>query len=195
MAGDFRSARYWAQDLLKDVLFDGARAVDATMGNGHDTQWLCERVGESGRVYAFDVQAEAVERTRQRLKEARLEGRASLHCIGHEQMSEAVHEEVDAVVFNLGWLPGAKHDVTTRVETTLQAVQAGLNLLKEEGILTVCVYPGHEEGAREWHRLLEWACALDGRRFDAMLKTYLNQCNDPPRLLAIRKKRLKKGKG
>lgn len=194
MAGDFRSARFWAQEMLQDALFEGARAVDATMGNGHDTQWLCERVGENGRVYAFDVQPEAVERTRQRLEEAGLSGRASLFCVGHEHMAEWVGGAADAIVFNLGWLPGAEHGVTTQVETTLRAVQAGLELLKEEGLLTVCVYPGHEEGRREWQALLKWACALDERRYDAMLKTYLNQSHCPPRLLAIRKKKGKKGK-
>ena len=33
-------------------------AIDATCGKGHDTLWLAERFG---RVYAFDVQAKAVE--------------------------------------------------------------------------------------------------------------------------------------
>ena len=70
MANDFRSARFWAQELIEKALFDGARAADATMGNGHDAQWLCELVGESGRVFAFDVQPEAVARTRQRLTDA-----------------------------------------------------------------------------------------------------------------------------
>ena len=37
-------------------------------------------------------------------------------------MAEVVPPGVDAAVFNLGWLPGAAHAVTTRVETTLQAV-------------------------------------------------------------------------
>ena len=67
MSNDFRSARYWAAEIIGPALYDGARAIDATMGNGHDTQWLCECVGENGRVYAFDVQREAVERTRERL--------------------------------------------------------------------------------------------------------------------------------
>ena len=67
MANDFRSARYWAAELIGPALYAGAVAVDATMGNGQDTLWLCEQVGQTGRVYAFDVQADAVERTRQRL--------------------------------------------------------------------------------------------------------------------------------
>ena len=194
MAQDFRSARYWAQSLLEGALYDGARAVDATMGNGHDTQWLCERVGEGGRVYAFDVQPEALTRTGTRLEEAGLDGRATLICAGHERMAEFVSEPVDAVMFNLGWLPGAAHGVTTRTETTLRAVNAALTLLKPEGLLTVCVYPGHEEGAKELAALLAWARSLDEKRWDAMLHCYLNQSNDPPQMIAVKRKLTKAGK-
>lgn len=192
MANDFRSARFWAREMIEQAMFEGARAVDATMGNGHDTQWLCELAGESGRVYAFDVQPEAVRRTEERLTEAGLISRARLFCAGHERMTELVPEPVDAVVFNLGWLPGAEHGVTTRVETTIQAVEAALSVLKEEGIMTVCIYPGHEEGTRELQALMCWAEALDPRRYDSLIKTYLNQPNDPPRMLAVKKKRMKK---
>lgn len=190
MANDFRSARFWAREMIESAMFSGARAIDATMGNGHDTQWLCELAGECGRVYAFDIQPEAVERTRQRLDEAGLGERASLFCAGHERMEEFVDEPVDAVVFNLGWLPGAEHGVTTHTDTTLKAVNAALNLLKEDGLMTVCIYPGHDEGARELDALLQWGAGLDDRRYDVLLKTYLNQPNNPPRMMAIRKKRL-----
>jgi len=194
MANDFRSARFWARELIEAAMFEGAHAVDATMGNGHDTQWLCELAGASGHVDAFDVQQDAVERTRDRLTAAGLESRASLCCVGHEKMLEYVKEPADAIVFNLGWLPGAEHGVTTQTQTTLQAVNAALELLKEDGVMTICIYPGHAEGMREKHALIEWAQQLDERRFDAMIKTYLNQSNDPPLMLAIRKKLTKKKK-
>lgn len=192
MATDFRSARFWAKEMIENAVFPGACVIDATMGNGHDTAWLCELVGESGKVYAFDVQQEAVDRTAERLEQAGMRQRAELFCLGHEHMAEVVHEQADAIVFNLGWLPGAEHGVTTQTATTLQAVEAALSLLKEEAIMTICIYPGHEEGTRELHALLDWASGLDDRRYDAMIKCYINQPNDPPRMLAIRKKKTKK---
>lgn len=194
MANDFRSARFWAREMIEGAMFEGARAIDATMGNGHDTQWLCELAGSSGYVYAFDVQKDAVERTRERLNAAGMAERATLLCQGHQHMTDFVKESVDVIVFNLGWLPGAEHGLTTRTDTTLQAVDAALSLLKEEGIMTVCIYPGHEEGTRELEALMDWAAKLDDRRYDALLKTYLNQPKDPPRMLAIRKKRTKQAK-
>lgn len=192
MAGDFRSARFWAREMVEAALFDGARAIDATMGNGHDTQWLCELVGQQGRVYAFDIQPEAVERTYRRLEENGLAARAELLCDGHQHMARHVTEPVDAIVFNLGWLPGTEHGVTTQTESTLAAVEAALGLLKEDGLMTICIYPGHEEGRRELQALTAWAAGLDEKRYDALLKGYLNQTGDPPRMLAIRKKRTKR---
>lgn len=188
MAMDFRSARFWAQALMEGALYPGARAVDATMGNGRDTRWLCERVGDGGRVYAFDVQPEAVERTRALLEAGGLARRATLFCQGHQRMAELVPEPVDAVMFNLGWLPGAVHAVTTKADTTLMAVDAALALLRPQGLLTICVYPGHDEGKRELQALTAWAAALDPKRYDALLQCYMNQPNDPPRLIAVKKK-------
>ncbi len=191
MANDFRSARFWAAELIGPALFPGARAVDATMGNGKDTFWLCGLVGETGRVYAFDVQAEAVARTRELLEREGVADRAALFCRGHEHMAEVVDGPVDAVMFNLGWLPGAEHGVTTRVETTLQAADAALTLLKPEGLLTICVYPGHDEGTRELNALTAWAASLDPRRYDALMKHYMNQPNDPPVLIAVKRNKIK----
>jgi len=82
MANDFRSARFWAQEMIEAALFEGAVAVDATMGNGHDTLWLCRQVGDSGRVYAFDVQQQAVDNTAAALEEAGVRHRAELFCVG-----------------------------------------------------------------------------------------------------------------
>ena len=192
MANDFRSARYWAAELIGPALYAGAVAVDATMGNGQDTLWLCEQVGQTGRVYAFDVQAEAVERTRQRLDSAGVNDRATLFCLGHEHMAEVIKVPVDVVMFNLGWLPGAAHAVTTRTETTLRAVDAALSILKPDGLMTVCVYPGHDEGARELEALMKWASELDPKRYDALIKCYLNQPNDPPRMIAVKRKKTRK---
>ena len=193
VANDFRSARFWAAELIERALYPGATAVDATLGNGHDALWLCGLVGETGKVYGFDVQGEAVSRSRARLEDAGVAERATLILDGHQNMISYVPpESVDAVMFNLGWLPGAAHGVTTQTETTLQAVSAALEVLKEDGVMTVCVYPGHDEGARERDALLSWARGLDERSYDVMLRAYLNQSGDPPLMIAVKKNRKRK---
>lgn len=193
MANDFRSARFWASGIIEKALFEGACAVDATLGNGYDAQWLCSLVGESGRVYGFDVQTEAVERSRRRIEEAGYAARAQLILDGHQNMLNYIEKNsADAVMFNLGWLPGAEHGVTTYTETTLQAVNAALEVLKEDGVMTICVYPGHDEGAREREALIEWAQQLDEKKYDAMLRCYLNQSKSPPLMIAVKKNKTRR---
>lgn len=193
MAVDLKSARHWAQELIMQALQPGGVAIDATMGNGHDTLWLCELAGGEGRVYAFDVQPEAIDSTRARLEANGVADRAELILAGHQHMAEFVHGQADVILFNLGWLPGIEHAVTTRTETTLAAVNAAVELLKPGGVMTVCVYPGHDEGKRELAALLEWAKGLDSAWLDARITSYLNIRNDPPVMIAVAK-RLKKKK-
>ena len=188
MSGDFRSARHWARELIEDAMFPGATAIDATMGNGHDTKWLCELAGENGMVYAFDVQKQAVENTAKRLEDANLSSRARLFHAGHERMTEFVEGSADAIVFNLGWLPGGEKNITTLTDTTLRAVDAASSLLAPGGVMTICVYPGHAEGAKERDSVIEWASSLPCAVFDVMMKRYLNQPNDPPLMIAVRRR-------
>ena len=184
---DMGIARKWALEMHAALLEEGDTAVDATMGNGHDTAALCRLVGGTGRVYAFDVQPEALISTRALLERDGLAPQAQLILAGHERMAEFVPAGVHLVVFNLGWLPGVEHAVTTRAETTLAAVEQALELLCPGGLLTVCVYPGHAEGARELAALLDWAAALDPARFDAVVRRYANQPADPPVLIAVQR--------
>jgi len=188
MSDDFRSARHWAKELIENAMFPGARAIDATMGNGHDTKWLCELTGENGRIYAFDIQAQAVESTRSRLTGAGLADRAELIHAGHERMAEFVTEPVDAIVFNLGWLPSGDKSITTLTDTTLKAVDAAAKLLAPGGLMTICIYPGHAEGAKEKEALLGWASSVPHTVFDVMLRQHLNQPCDPPLMVAVRRR-------
>ncbi|MBO4837238.1 MAG: DUF4298 domain-containing protein [Clostridia bacterium] len=182
-----RSARYLAKEILCRTVTEGDTAVDATMGNGHDTLLLCTLVGESGKVYAFDIQPAAVDATRKRLAEADMEHRARLFCLGHEEMARTVPGPVKAVVFNLGWLPGGDHGITTRSETTLQAVSQALDLLSPGGVLVLCAYPGHPEGDREREELSRYFAALPPQRYNVLQHAFLNAGPGAPLCYAVQK--------
>ena len=111
-----------AQDRIAQSLQPGQFAIDATMGNGHDTLFLAELVGAEGRVFGFDIQQQALANTRQRLADAGLENRATLIQGGHEHMElllpSRVVGQVSAIMFNLGYLPGGDKHTVTRPETT-----------------------------------------------------------------------------
>lgn len=184
---ELRSARFVAADCMRRFLRPGDRVVDATMGNGHDTLTLCQLVGEEGHVYAFDVQAQAVESTRQRLKEAGMEQRATLFHMGHEHMAEQVEGPVQAVMFNLGWLPGGYKTVTTRWPTTRQAVESALSLLMPGGVCVICVYPGHAAGDEERQNLQALLSALRPQQYNALAHRFLNAGPGAPECYIIQK--------
>jgi len=182
-----RNARHLAADYMRQTIRPGDSVVDATMGNGKDTLFLAELVGEAGHVYAFDVQAEAVARTQERVREAGFDARTTLLLAGHETMAQYVPQGMTAIMFNLGWLPGAAHAVTTQTETTLAAVDAAVRLLAPGGIVTVCIYPGHDEGKRELAALVEYASRLPVRTYNVAHHHFLNASAETPQLILIQK--------
>ena len=142
----------------------GDVAVDCTMGNGNDTAFLSESVGETGRVYAFDIQEAAIESARAHLATLGCPENYTLIHASHHRILEFVKESPKAVMFNLGYLPGSgKKQVTTLRETTMEAVRGALSILASDGILLVAVYPGHEEGRLEGEMLGEYFATLDRR--------------------------------
>lgn len=139
----------WIHREAEKILFPGAVAVDATMGNGVDTEFLCCTVGKEGKVYAFDIQNTALENTKKRLLSAGCEGQAILICDGHEHMTEHIKEKVDCVVFNLGYLPCGDHSIITKKETTVTALRSALELLNPGGAVFIALYWGHFGGEEE----------------------------------------------
>ena len=127
----------------------GDTAVDFTMGNGHDTEFLSKTVGPDGHVYAFDIQEDAVASTAAHLKSCGAPENYTLIHDSHHNVKQYITEPIKAGMFNLGWLPGGNKAITTMRETTLPALEAAVSLLDRDAVLTVAVYPGHEEGNRE----------------------------------------------
>ena len=151
-----------AHDFARERLSGISRifAVDATAGNGHDTAFLAELAGTKGKVAAFDVQPGAIEATRTRLAKNGLGGNVELFLCGHEKMAKTLGAEwngnVNAVFFNLGYLPKGNHARTTLPETTLRALDAAWEMLAAGGFISLTVYTQHAGGFEESARVAGW---------------------------------------
>ena len=166
--------------FILEHLCDGDVAVDFTMGNGNDTLFLSRTVGEHGRVYAFDIQEEALASTEKHLKENGAPQNYTLICASHHRVREFVHEPIKAGMFNLGYLPrSGRKSVTTMRETTLPAVEAAIDMLVPDGVLIVAIYPGHEEGALEGEMLREYFSTLSRFKICASEFKILNSPTSP----------------
>ena len=158
------------------------------MGNGYDTLYLAKLVGNAGKVYAFDVQEEALKSTKKKVERDNLQGYVELILDGHENIDKYVKEEVSCVLFNLGYLPRAKHNIITKPETTLQALEKSLNLLKPNGVISVAIYTGHEGGMDEKNEVCQYLNNLDQNYYNVLHMNFTNQVNNPPELILVEKK-------
>lgn len=174
--------------LLPSLVHEGDHVIDATCGNGNDTLNLARLVGSEGKVFAFDIQAQAIESTKVKLVKHYCQKQVELILDSHAHMTSYIKEDIDFIIFNLGYLPRADKSITTQVESTLKAIEEGLSLLKKHGVMLVVVYPGHEEGYREKEAILNEMKNFEQEHIDVMRIDFMNQRNNPPIVIAMEKK-------
>ena len=88
----------WCHEIIRIQAPAGGLYVDATMGNGKDTAFLCSLAGEKGHVLAFDIQRCAIDATRELLGQKGYAGRARLLLDGHENLDRYVADSsVDVI--------------------------------------------------------------------------------------------------
>lgn len=170
----------FCHQFLRDYIKEGDCCVDATCGNGNDTEFLCKMTGSGGKVYAFDIQEQAVRKTADRISAAGYSERASIFQVSHEKMGEYVKERASVIMFNFGYLPGGDHHMATEPRTSLKAVKAGMSLLRQGGVMSLCIYSGGDTGYEEKRILLEYLKGLDPGGWLVIVCDYYNRENDPP---------------
>ena len=170
-------------DLQKHFILshlkEGDVAVDFTMGNGHDTEFLSKTVGEFGHVFAFDIQPQALESTSDNLKKANCPDNYTLILDSHHNVKKYVDVPIKAGMFNLGYLPGSDKKVTTMRSTTLPAIEAAIDLMDKDAIILVAVYPGHKEGEEEGKLICEYLSTLSRYKVCATKINILNSPTSP----------------
>lgn len=158
---------------------EGGTVVDFTLGNGHDTLWLSKLVGEEGKVFSFDIQESAINSARELLERENAPKNYRLIRSSHHLVKDYVSEPICAGMFNLGYLPGGDKSVTTMHETTLPAIEAGIELLEDGGGILIAVYPGHAEGAVEGRMIHEMLAPLDRKKICISKLQIINSPTSP----------------
>lgn len=181
------SAVHVVRMIITEVLKCGGTAVDATAGNGNDTLFLAHLVGSEGQVYAFDIQEKALNTTRRLLERHNAARQVTLLNTGHEGLDKLVPEPVDAVVFNLGYLPGGDHALVTRPDTTITALKSAIGLLRQGGRIAMVIYTGHPGGAEELYAVEQFTSGLEGAGFNVIKINYLNRSAHAPVIIIVEK--------
>ena len=168
--------RYW-----EEILDRGGTAIDATVGNGHDTLVLARLLQGKGKVIGYDIQEQALENTKRLLGE-HME-HVTLHLASHEDFGSL---RATLIVYNLGYLPGGDKSLTTKRSTTLKSLESALHVLEPGGALSIMCYPGHEEGELEEREVFLWAKNLPSSEWSVCEHRWINRQKAPSLLLIWR---------
>ena len=166
--------------IINNFLENKNVAIDGTLGNGYDTDFLSDHFN---KVYSFDVQSLACDNYINKNKE-----NVKVINDSHHKFEEYISESVDCIMYNLGFLPGGDKNITTMHETSMQSIKEGLELLNSGGIMTICIYRGHNEGKKEESCILNYVANLPKNKFGVMEHSFINRSEVAPMLIVIEKK-------
>lgn len=159
----------YAHDLIKQVYLEDKITVDMTCGRGNDTLFLSN---VSKKVYAFDIQMEAIESTRNLLKENHRDNVYLIHD-SNEFIDQYVHEEIGAIIYNLGYLPHGSKEIFTSSATTIKSLVKALPQLMHGGICVIVVYQKHD--GDEAMIMKHYCSNLPSREYDVMKYSVINK--------------------
>lgn len=175
------------KDMINDNVKEGDIVLDCTVGNGNDTMSLAKLVGQTGKVYGFDIQKKAIDITLEQLTCENINNRVRLIEDGHENIDFYIDEKLDFIVYNLGYLPKGDKTIKTNKDTTLISLKKSLNLLNNNGIILITCYMGHEGGLDEKDVVEELLSTLDQKIYNVIKFEFINQKNFPPILFGVEK--------
>lgn len=177
----------FARKLISSHITENSIVVDATCGNGNDTLFLANQV-TNGEVYAFDIQENAINSTKEKTKSF---NHINYYQTGHENAASIINKfnkNIDATIFNLGYLPKGDKNITTNPSTTIQAIESLFEITNKNGIIVLVVYPGHPEGQIESNEVLAYVSNIDQKIAHVLHYQFINQKNNPPYIVAIEKR-------
>lgn len=172
-------------EILKNE-FKGKTAIDATMGMGYDTEKLLKTVGENGKVYAFEIQNQAVAYCKNKFSTT---NNLEILEVSNEYID--VIDNFDLVIYNLGYLPGSDKKITTTAMTTVISLSKATNLMNVGGVIIVVSYLGHKNSEAEREAVEKFLKSLDQKQFIVEKREFFNQINNPPIVYIVEKKNWK----
>jgi len=171
-----------AHDIISKYVDTKNIAIDCTLGNGYDTDFLSEHFK---RVISFDIQEEAVEKYKSKNK-----SNVELVLDSHDKLEHYIKEKADCILYNLGFLPGGDKKITTMEDSTKASIVQGLELLVPGGIMLINIYTGHNEGRKEKTCILNLTEKLSKNKYGVVKFEYVNRNGNAPLLICIEKNQI-----
>ena len=160
--------------------------VDATCGNGYDTVFLSKKLNKNGKMYAFDIQKSAIEKTKSKFQDKNV----NIEFIndGHEKLDKYIKENIDCIIYNLGYLPGSSKNIITKKETTIKSLELAVDMLANNGLIVIVIYSEHQGGEQEKDAVLDFTSKLNYKKYNVLHYNFINQKMNPPEVVVINKR-------
>ena len=148
-----------SHNIIKEYIPEKDVAIDATLGNGYD----CDKyIDKNNNVIVINE--------------------------SHDKLSYFIKEPVNCICYNLGYLPGGDKNITTLAESSLSSIKQSLELITKNGIVSIAIYRGHNEGKEEENCIINFAKTLPKNKYGVMLHECINRSITSPLLMIIEKK-------
>lgn len=176
--------------IMAEFLKEGYTCLDGTCGNGHDTLTMRQIIGDSGKIFSFDIQENAINSALELIKSKNLDCKnIEFFVDSHAEIDKYINESIDFAIYNLGYLPGGDKALTTVWESTRISLEKAMNIMRKGAILSVTAYPGHEEGYHERSKLKDFLLSLDSKKYNITNLNYFNQKDTAPETFIIEKRK------
>lgn len=164
-----KKATFWVHEIIRPFVETGRVLVDGTLGNGYDLLYLAKNSSLEAKIYGFDIQPIALEKSRELLtNEGFLEERTLLYLDNHFEVDRYITGPIDVGILNLGYLPSGDKTITTWTENTIATIEKWLDLLSLGGVVSIVCYPGHLEGEEEASAVTNFLGGLSQKYFQVM---------------------------
>ncbi len=158
-----------AHQLLLEKTKEYHFAVDMTAGRGQDTLFLAQHFKE---VLAFDIQDDAIASTKQLLFDYH-QSNVVLRQEDHSQFDFRSVPLMDAVIYNLGYLPKGDKLIRTEAKSTITSLEHLLPYVKPLGTVVLTLYP--KENETEAREVLRFCQKLKSADYDVIKWSVVNK--------------------
>jgi len=172
--------------LIDNYVKEESIVVDCTSGNGFDSLYLCNRLQGKGYLFSFDLQEEAIKRTKKLLEDKCCFSNYKLIRESHSKLDDYIKDNVDFGIYNLGYLPNSDSDTKTIPKETILSLKIILEILNNRGIVVIVAYTGQDKG-RERDAIFDFLKSINSKKFSVMNINLTNINNYPPEVFIIQK--------
>lgn len=182
-------ALHYSHTLLNQLIlkFPKGNFIDATLGKGNDAHFILTHPNFEGHLYGFDIQPQAIEFSKTKLSSIPPSNYTLFEKSHSEIQTLLPNIPLHGAIFNLGYLPGGDHAITTHVSSTISAIEQIAHQLVTSGQIILVVYSGHPEGQKEKEALFSTLSRWPQEQYQVLQYEFINQKNHPPMLLIIEK--------